>query len=126
MTSSRTVSPLVPVAAFVFALAHIGFEHFNGGVKTHHFLARADLPGFSNWLALIVLPLARAPEWRDKNQQATQRAWLVMFDSGTAGGLAWRRRSIPERHRCRPPVMTVRPEARPSQDSLLAAATWRL
>ncbi len=57
MTSSRTVSPLVPVAAFVFALAHIGFEYFNGGVKTHHFLARADLPGFSNWLGLLVLPL---------------------------------------------------------------------
>ncbi|TXH91612.1 MAG: hypothetical protein E6Q72_10345 [Pseudomonas sp.] len=63
---------------------------------------------------------------RDKNQQATQRAWLVMFGSGTAGGLAWRRRSIPERHQCRPPAMTVRPEARPPQDSLPAAATWRL
>ncbi|MBK8286822.1 MAG: hypothetical protein IPK97_19245 [Ahniella sp.] len=40
-----------------FAVAHIGFEHFNGGVKTHHFLARADLPGFSNWLGLLILPL---------------------------------------------------------------------
>lgn len=57
MNSSRTVSPLLPIAAFTFAIAHIVFEHFNGGVKTHHFLARADLPGFSNWLGLVILPL---------------------------------------------------------------------
>lgn len=57
MTSLRTVSPWAPLAAFAFAVAHVGFEYFNGGVKTHHFLARADLPGFSNWLGLLILPL---------------------------------------------------------------------
>ena len=57
MSSLRTVSPLVPLSALAFAVAHVGFEYVNGGVKTHHFLARGDLPGFSNWLGLLVLPL---------------------------------------------------------------------
>ena len=57
MLSLRNVSPLAPIAGLVFALAFVAFEYFNGGVKTHHFLARADLPGFSNWLTLLVLPV---------------------------------------------------------------------
>lgn len=55
--SFRHFSPLAPVAGLVFALAFVAFEYFNGGVKTHHFLARADLPGFSNWFTLLVLPV---------------------------------------------------------------------
>jgi ABC-type sulfate transport system permease subunit len=57
MSSSRVVVSLVPLAAIAFAAVFVGMEHFNGGVKTHHFLARADLPGFSNWLSLLILPL---------------------------------------------------------------------
>jgi hypothetical protein len=57
MDSPRRLSLLVPAAALAFAIAHVAFEHFNGGVKTHHFLARGDLPGFSNWFGLAVLPL---------------------------------------------------------------------
>lgn len=57
MNTQRTVSPLIPIVALVFAACHIAFEYFNGGVKTHHFLARGDLPGFTNWLGLAVLPL---------------------------------------------------------------------
>ena len=57
MYSLRNVSPIAPVAGLVFALAFLAFEYFTTGVKTHHFLARADLPGFSNWFSLLVLPL---------------------------------------------------------------------
>lgn len=57
MNFSRTISPLIPITALAFAILHLAFEHFNGGVKTHHFLARADMPGFSNWLGLVILPL---------------------------------------------------------------------
>ncbi len=57
MSSLRAVAPSIPLAAFAFAAAHVAFEYFNGGVKTHHFLARGDLPGFSNWLGLFVLPM---------------------------------------------------------------------
>lgn len=48
---------MFPYAAAAFAVVFLVVEHFNGGIKTHHFLARADLPGFSNWLSLLVLPL---------------------------------------------------------------------
>jgi hypothetical protein len=56
MRSIRTATLSIPAAAFLLAAAHIAFEYFNGGVKTHHVLASAEFPGFSNWLGLIVLP----------------------------------------------------------------------
>ncbi len=36
---------------------HILWEYFNGGVTTHHILAREDLPGISNWWGLLTIPL---------------------------------------------------------------------
>ncbi|MCO7190788.1 MULTISPECIES: hypothetical protein [unclassified Pseudoalteromonas] len=36
--------------------AQLIWEHFNGGIVTHHLLMRADLPGVSNWWGLIILP----------------------------------------------------------------------
>jgi hypothetical protein len=44
MNSTR----IIPLAALAFAVAHLVIEHLNGGIKSHHFLASADLPGFSN------------------------------------------------------------------------------
>lgn len=55
--SSQRSPILFPLAAFAFAAAHLGFEHFTGGVQSHHFLNRPDLPAISNWLGLITLPL---------------------------------------------------------------------
>jgi len=92
MSSSRTVVPLVPLAAFAFAAAFVGFEYCNGGVKTHHFLARADLPGFSNWLALVVLPLLGIVlAVRAKSQQGGQASSILSptIAAGTAGSLAY-------------------------------------
>ena len=43
--------------AFVLTLVFILLEHFNGGVITHHLLAREDLPGISNWWGLVTIPL---------------------------------------------------------------------
>lgn len=37
-------------------LAHLAWEFFNGGVRSHHLLARADLPEVSNWWGLVLLP----------------------------------------------------------------------
>jgi hypothetical protein len=92
MSSSRTVSPLVPLAAFAFAVAHVGFEYFNGGVKTHHFLARADLPGFSNWLGLMVLPLLGVVlAVRAKSAQGGEVNGILppTVAAGTVGSLAY-------------------------------------
>jgi hypothetical protein len=33
------------------------WNHFNGGVPSHHILAREDLPELSNWWGAILLPL---------------------------------------------------------------------
>jgi len=38
-------------------LAHLTWEHFNGGVISHHFLHRSDMPAVSNWWGLLLLPL---------------------------------------------------------------------
>ncbi len=92
MSSSRTVVTLVPLAAFAFAAAFVGFEHFNGGVKTHHFLARADLPGFSNWLALLVLPLLGiVVAFRAKSEEGSQASNVLSptIIAGTVGSLAY-------------------------------------
>ncbi|MDN3677006.1 hypothetical protein QWY90_06750 [Flavobacterium paronense] len=33
------------------------WDHYHGGVPTHHLLQREDLPSFSNWLGGILIPL---------------------------------------------------------------------
>ena len=38
-------------------LTHLAWEHFHGGVRIHHFLARSDMPAISNWWGLLVLPV---------------------------------------------------------------------
>ncbi|WP_267220920.1 hypothetical protein [Dyella silvae] len=43
----------VAVAEWVF----LTWQHFHGGVPSHHLLARADLPAISNWWGGLVLPL---------------------------------------------------------------------
>ncbi len=35
---------------------HLGWEFLNGGVRSHHLLARPDLPEFSNWWGILLLP----------------------------------------------------------------------
>lgn len=37
-------------------LAHLAWEHFHGGVVSHHVLNRSDLPAISNWFGAILLP----------------------------------------------------------------------
>ncbi len=45
------------VALVILAeLAHRAWEHFHGGIRSHHILNRADLPAISNALGLLLLP----------------------------------------------------------------------
>jgi hypothetical protein len=48
---------LISLGSLVYAALHLSYEHFDGGVRSHHVLNRADLPLISNWLGLAVLPL---------------------------------------------------------------------
>jgi len=38
-------------------LATLAWEHFHGGVSSHHILNRADLPAISNWWGALLLPV---------------------------------------------------------------------
>lgn len=48
---------LLTAAVAAFVAAHLGWEQFDGGVRSHHLLARADLPAISNAWGLLVLPV---------------------------------------------------------------------
>jgi hypothetical protein len=37
--------------------AHVAWDYFHGGVPTHYLLHSADLPGFSNWWGVLIIPL---------------------------------------------------------------------
>ena len=43
----------VAAAEWIFLV----WQHFHGGVPSHHFLDRADMPAISNWWGGLVLPL---------------------------------------------------------------------
>lgn len=83
---------VAPLATLVFAAAHVGYEYLHGGVKTHHFMARADMPGFSNWLGLVVLPLlgvlfsVRARSAREGGGRDALPSSLI---AGLSGSLAY-------------------------------------
>lgn len=53
----RRVLPFGMALAVLVAAVHLGWEVAHGGVKSHHLLANNDLPAFSNWWGLLVLPL---------------------------------------------------------------------
>jgi hypothetical protein len=36
-------------------LAHLTWEHFKGGVHSHHILNRSDMPAISNWWGILLL-----------------------------------------------------------------------
>lgn len=48
---------LLVAAASLYIWVLLAFEHYNGGVVSHHLLHREDLPAISNWWGALVLPL---------------------------------------------------------------------
>ncbi|HEX4854253.1 hypothetical protein [Arenimonas sp.] len=55
--SRYRTAALSSLAVTALAALHLAYEHSNGGVVSHHLLARPDLPLISNWLELAVLPV---------------------------------------------------------------------
>lgn len=47
----------VVAGAIVFAVAPLAWELIHGGVPSHHFLDRRDMPTVSNGWMLVVLPV---------------------------------------------------------------------
>ncbi|PIB26717.1 hypothetical protein [Maribacter sp. 4G9] len=82
----------------LLALLCILWEYYNGGVITHHLLARKDLPGISNWWGLLTLPtlawisLTVILERQNKNQGTENmviRRFLAAFIFGALASLLW-------------------------------------
>ncbi len=44
------------VMVMLAELVHLAWEHFHGGVRSHHILNRADLPAISNAWGVLLLP----------------------------------------------------------------------
>jgi len=73
--------------------AHLGWEATHGGVKTHHFLARPDMPGFSNWWGLLIVPLlgllaARSVAGRVDANRGTVASSVAAMASAMLAGIA--------------------------------------
>lgn len=53
---SHRIPLLIVLFTLLYAAVHLTYEHFSGGVQSHHLLNRADLPAISNWFGLVTLP----------------------------------------------------------------------
>lgn len=74
---------LIKIKAFIVGtvtfliFSFLFWEHFHGGVTSHHLLHQQDLPSISNWWSGILLPmltwflLSRIEKRLDKNQSQT-------------------------------------------------------
>lgn len=89
MPSSYRLPVAAALVALAFAGMHLGFEYFDGGVRSHHVLNRADLPEISNWFGLIILPaLGWAFGVRLRNRPGARRSIWVGLVASLAYGAA--------------------------------------
>jgi hypothetical protein len=44
------------LGALALVALHLAWEMMHGGVASHHFLARADMPSMSNWWGIVLVP----------------------------------------------------------------------
>ncbi|MDH5821728.1 hypothetical protein QFW77_01795 [Luteimonas sp. RD2P54] len=92
MTMRRRVPALLALASLGFAAAHLAYEHFSGGVQSHHLLNNPDLPAVSNWLGLIALPLLGwmlGVRIRNHLASSTRPGMSAGMWPGLAGGLLY-------------------------------------
>lgn len=52
----KKVATYLISVVIIFVLCHLCWEHFNGGVLSHHLLNRSDFPAISNWWEIAILP----------------------------------------------------------------------
>jgi len=56
LAQQQRAQVVIASGVFVLVLLHLGWEMVNGGVVSHHLLARSDMPGVSNWWGIIIVP----------------------------------------------------------------------
>lgn len=71
---------LLPLLALLAEGLHLGWEAQHGGIKVHHLLQSAALPGISNLWGLLILPALAAWAARRLPQPgAGRRAWTPVL-----------------------------------------------
>lgn len=53
---AKRIRIYLTVAVLLAEIGHLAWEHFHGGIASHHFLNRADMPAVSNGWGLLLLP----------------------------------------------------------------------
>lgn len=48
---------ILTLVSSIYIWALLAFEHFNGGVVSHHLLNQPDLPAISNWWGALIMPV---------------------------------------------------------------------
>lgn len=56
-TCSGHCRRLFTAGALCAELLHLGWEHTHGGVIAHHLLGNPELPAFSNWWGVLLIPV---------------------------------------------------------------------
>ena len=54
---AKRIRIYLTVAVLLAEIGHLAWEHFHGGIASHHFLNRADMPAVSNAWGLLLLPV---------------------------------------------------------------------
>lgn len=89
MTTSSQWRPRLQIAALalLFEIAHLAWEAQHGGIRVHHLMQRADLPGLHNAWGLLVLPLLAG--WavaRVQRHGASRVQWIAGFSAALVLG----------------------------------------
>ena len=53
---AKRIRIYLTVAVLLAEIGHLAWEHFHGGIASHHFLNRADMPAVSNGWGLLLSP----------------------------------------------------------------------
>lgn len=76
---STKIKALIVGVVTIFIFGFLSWEHFNGGVTSHHLLGQEDFPSISNWWSGLLLPiltwflLSRIEKRLDKQASHTQQ-----------------------------------------------------
>ena len=76
---STKIKALIVGVVTIFIFGFLFWEHFNGGVTSHHLLGQEDFPSISNWWSGLLLPiltwflLSRIEKRLDKQASHTQQ-----------------------------------------------------
>ena len=85
-TTNIRIPLTITVTILIFAL--LIWQHFHGGVPSHHILHQADLPSISNWWGGLLLPVLT---WVLSDK--IQNRWRVL-DPVVAGAVQQRKTTL--------------------------------